>query len=107
MTTFLMGEGYPQGLDRTKRRQFILQYIPYVLVDEILFKKDFNGVRLRCIKMDQIRKLFKEFHDGPTGGHISVRVIVIKIMRSSYYLPTLFNDFQKHVRKYIEQCIIC
>ena len=30
----LIGGGYPNGLDRTKRRKFKLQSIPYALVDE-------------------------------------------------------------------------
>lgn len=44
MTTFLIEWRYPQGRDRAKRRQFILQAIPYVLVDGILFKKDYDSL---------------------------------------------------------------
>ena len=42
MRNFLLGNGYPQGLERTKRRQYRLQLIPYVIVDGILFGKYFN-----------------------------------------------------------------
>ena len=35
MMTFLLGNGYPQGSDRTKMRQYRLQSIPYAIVDDI------------------------------------------------------------------------
>ena len=52
MMNFLSGNGYPQGLDRTKRRQYRLQSIPYVIVDGVLFRKDFNGALLRCLDIE-------------------------------------------------------
>ena len=59
MKNFLLGNGYPQGLDRTKRRQYRLQSIPYVIVDGILFRKYFNGALLRCINIDQAERMIK------------------------------------------------
>lgn len=85
MTTFLIEGRYPQGLNRDKRRQFRLQSIPYVLVDGILFRRDPAGILLRCINIDQISRLLKEFYDGPTGGHFSARITMMKIMRDGYY----------------------
>ena len=40
MMTFLLGNGCPQGLDRTKRRKYRLHSIPYAIVDGILFRRD-------------------------------------------------------------------
>ena len=77
--------------------------IPYALVDDILFRKDLNGVLLRCIKLDQVDKMMEEFHDGPDGGHFSARTTTMNIMRASYYWPTLFSDSHKYVRK-CEKC---
>jgi hypothetical protein len=99
MITFLSGGGYPQGMDKTKRRQFRLQSIPYALVDHVLFRKDLNGVLLRCINSDQVNRMLEEFHDGPNGGHFTARTIAMKIMRAGYYWPTLFCDAHRHVRR--------
>ena len=55
MKDFLLGNGYPQGLDRAKRRKFILQSIPYAIGDGALFRRDFNGALLRCIDIDQAK----------------------------------------------------
>lgn len=72
-------------------------------MDGVLFRKDYDGVLLRCTKTDQVNKLLKEFHDGPASGHFSTRVIAMKIIRAGYYWPTLFNDFHNWVRK-CEKC---
>ena len=85
MMTFLSGNGYPQGLDRTKRRQYRLQSIPYVVVDGIFLMRDFNGALLRCIDTDHAERMIKEFHDGPKGGHFLARTTATKTMRACYY----------------------
>ncbi len=103
MKNFLSGDGYPQGLDKTKRRQYRLQSIPYVVIDGILFRRDFNGTLLRCIEEEQAERMIKELHDGPDGGHFSARTTTMKIMRASYYWPSLFHDCHRYVRK-CEKC---
>ena len=87
MMTFLLGNGYPQGMDRTKRRQYRLQSIPYAIVDGILFRRNFNGALLRCIDAIQAERMIKELHEGPDGGHFSTRTSAMRIMRASYYWP--------------------
>lgn len=99
MKSFLLGNRYPQGLDRAKRRQYRLQSIPYVIVDGILFRKDFNGALLRCIDQDHAERMVKELHDGPDGGHFSARTTAMKIIRAGYYWLSLFHDFHRYVRK--------
>lgn len=80
MKAFLVGNGYPQGIDKTKRRQFRLQSINYVIIDGVLFRKDFNGALLRCVNIDQVERIGKELHGGPEGGHVSARTTALKIM---------------------------
>ena len=80
-----------------------MQSIPFILVGDILFRRDLNVALLRCINPDQTDRMIKRFHDDPDGGHFSTRTTIIKIMRAGYYWPTLFNDCHKHVRK-CEKC---
>lgn len=47
--------------------------------------------------------MIKELHDDPDGGHFSARTTVMKIMRASYYYPSLFHDCHKYVMK-CEKC---
>ncbi|KAH9295245.1 hypothetical protein KI387_038833, partial [Taxus chinensis] len=53
MKAFLLSGTYPVDMDRTQRQNFHLQSIPYVLVDNVLFRRDLNGVLLWCIGPEQ------------------------------------------------------
>ena len=64
MTRFLQTGRCPEGLERSKRRYYRLQAISYCLMNDILFKKDLQGVLLRCIKPDQIEHILHQFHEG-------------------------------------------
>ncbi|KAH9309204.1 hypothetical protein KI387_037115, partial [Taxus chinensis] len=55
--------------------------VPYAIVDGVLFKKDVNGVLLRCISTYQIQRVLEEFHGGPVGGHFAPRVTALKITK--------------------------
>lgn len=61
----------PHEMSKEKRRHFRLQSIPYVLIDGVLFKRDINGILLRCIGTYQIERVLQEFHVGVAGGHFS------------------------------------
>lgn len=80
-----------------------MQSIPYVFIDGILFRKDFNGTLIRCIEEDQAERMVKELHDGLDGGHFLARTTTMKIMRVGHYWPSLFHDCHIYVRK-CEKC---
>ena len=73
------------------------------IIDGILFRKNYNGVLLRCLEKEDTKKVITELHDKPVGGHFSEDMKTHKILRARYYWPTLFKDVHAHVRK----CDIC
>lgn len=85
MTHFLLTSKCPHGLSKAKRRYYRFQSISYVLLNGILFRKDFHGVLLRCIEADQVDKVLFEFHEGSTWGHFSPRATTLNIMKGDYY----------------------
>jgi hypothetical protein len=66
----------------------------------VLFYVNYDGVLLRCIEREKEEKVLKEIHDGLAGGHFTGNTTTKKIMRSSYYWPTLFMDAQTYARNY-------
>ena len=103
MVHFLRISECPATLDKAKQRYYRLQYVPFVLINDILYRKYYNGVLLRCINSDQITNILHEFHDGHSGGHFSPRTIAYKIPRAGYYWLDIFKDNHAYVRK----CIKC
>ena len=80
-----------------------LKSAAYQIIDGILFKKNYDGVLLRCLEKEDAKRVITELHDGPAGDHFSRDTIAHKILRARYYWPTLFKDVHAHVRK----CDIC
>jgi hypothetical protein len=58
----------------------------------MLFKNNYDGVLIQCLKKQDIDKVLIYMHNGPTRGYFSRDTITHKILRSSYYLPILFKD---------------
>ena len=71
----------------------------YQIIDGVLFRKNYDGVFLRCLEHEDAKKVVAELHDGPVGGHFSGDTIAHKILRAGYYWMTLFKYAHAHVRK--------
>ncbi|GLJ07070.1 hypothetical protein SUGI_0057080 [Cryptomeria japonica] len=105
MMNFLQTGECPKGLNNSKQRYYRLQDIPYIILDGIFFRKDFNGVFLTCIDSYQTDKILEEFHNGPAGGHFAPWTTTLKIMRGGYFWPDLHKDAYAWVRK-CKNCVV-
>ena len=77
-------------LEPRKRRALRLKSTPYLLIDNILFRRNLDGILLRCLDKDETKVILKELHFGPAGGHFGGETMAHKILRAGYYWPTLF-----------------
>ena len=93
----------PEHWNSKQRRELRLKSASYQIIDGVLFRKNYDGVFLRCLEQEDASKLVKELHDGPVGGHFFRGTTAHKILRAGYYWPTLFKDAHAYVRK----CDIC
>ena len=89
----------PEHWNSKQRRALHLKSAAYQNVDGILFRKNCDGVLLRCLEKDDAKKVITELHDVPFGGHFSGDTTTHKILRARYYWPTPFKDVHSHVRK--------
>jgi hypothetical protein len=64
----------------------------------VLFRVNYNGVILRCLKCEDVEKVMKELHDGPASGQFAWNTTTHKILRADYYWPTLFRYAHTHTR---------
>jgi transposase InsO family protein len=67
------------------------------------FVKNFDSVLMRCLEKDEAEKVLLELHAGEAGGHFGGDTTAHKVLRASYYWPTLFRDAHALCHK----CIIC
>ena len=104
---FFLHNGFaPEILDPKKIRALRLKSSPYQLIDNVLFRNNYDGVFLRCMEKDQSDKFLFKFHAGPVGGHFLGDTIAHKIIREGYYWPTLFRYAHSFVKK-CEPCQKC
>jgi hypothetical protein len=100
---YLKSGPFPYLMSPKERRALKLKEIQYVLVDEILFRINFDGILLRCIDSTKHQKVIQKFHEGVFHGHFSPMTTTHKIMRVGYYWPIIFNDSYAMIHK----CISC
>ena len=103
-TIYYLKNGYaPSHLDHTKKRALRLKAKQYQLINDVLFKNNYDSVLLRCLEKTEAEKVLQELHDGPAGGHYAGETTAHKILRAGYYWPAFFKDSYNYVRK----CQIC
>ena len=67
---YYLKNGYtPSNLDHTKKRALRLKAKQYQLVNDVLFRINYDSVLLRCLEKSEAKKVLQELHDGPAGGH--------------------------------------
>ena len=75
----------------------------YQIMDGVIFKKNYDGVFLRCLEREDASIIVKELHDGPAGGHYSGDTTAHKIFIAGYYYPIFF----KYAHAYARKCDVC
>ena len=105
---FFLTHGFsPQTLDFKKRRALRLKVAPYQFIDGVHFRRNYDGVFLRCLEKAEVDNILLELHAGPTGGHCSGDTAVHKILiRVGYYWSALLKNAYAFVRK-CESCQRC
>ena len=72
----------------------------YTMVDGDLYRRDMDGVFLRCIYQEEGSELLADIHEGECGSHSSSRTLVGKAFWHGFYWPTTLQDASELVRRY-------
>jgi len=71
----------------------------FFLNGDILYKRNFDMVLLRCVDKREADLLMHEIHEGSFGTHSSGHTMAKKILRAGYYWMTMEADCYNHARK--------
>ena len=89
--------------DKDETRKLRIRDAKYVLIDEVLYKRDFSQPYLRCLVLDESNYVLREDHEGACGNHSEARALVHKIVRAGYYWSTI----QANAKAYVKVCDQC
>ena len=74
--------------DRDKARNLRIKAARYVLIDKVLYKREFSQPYLRCLALDESNYVLRKVHERAFENHSGVRALVHKIIHADYYWPT-------------------
>src|ERR1043165_9347489 len=102
---YLKNGEYPMGSSKNDQRTIRSLSTSYVMNGEILYKRGWNGILLRCVDEGEARQLIEMIHGGEEGSHMYGMAMSRKIADLGYYWTTMNADCVDFVRK-CHQCQI-
>lgn len=96
---FLQTQEYPPGASNKDKKTLRRLSGNFFLNGDILYKRNFDMVLLRCVDRYEADLLMHEIHEGSFGTHPSGHTMAKKILRAGYYWMTMEADCYKHARK--------
>jgi len=100
---YLLNQCCPPHLNAVQRRALKLKSSSYMIKGSVLYKKNHEGIYLRCLDKSEVDQVLISFHDRFGIGHGWAHSTANQILWAGYYWPTLFEDAHSHVRT----CHIC
>ena len=88
----------PKG--RGVARKFKVQAARFVLIKDVLYKRGFSRLYLRCLSPEEADYVMREVHEGISGNHSGSRSLVHKLIKAGYYWHTMQKDAQTYIKAY-------
>ncbi|MCQ7416346.1 DDE-type integrase/transposase/recombinase [Salmonella enterica] len=88
----------PNALENDKRtlRRLAMKFF---LNGEILYKRNYDMVLLRCVDATEANQIMKEIHEGICGTHANGHMMARQVLRAGYYWLTMETDCIKYARE--------
>ncbi|XP_039686891.1 uncharacterized protein [Medicago truncatula] len=96
---FLQTREYPPGASNKDKKTLRRLSSNFFLNGDILYKRNFDTVLLRCVDKYEADLLIHEIHEGSFGIHPNGHTMAKKILQAGYYWMTMESDCYKHTRK--------
>jgi hypothetical protein len=96
---YLRSGKFPVTMNPKERRTLKMKENQYLMIADILFKRNFDGISLRCVYENKSQEIIREFHEGICGGHFVPTATAHKIIREGFYWPSIFRDSYATIRK--------
>ncbi|XP_028208435.1 uncharacterized protein LOC114391656 [Glycine soja] len=96
---FLQSQEYPPGASNKDRRTLRRLSGNFFLNGDVLYKRNFDMVLLRCVDKQEAEFLMHEVHEGSFGTHPNGHAMARKLLRAGYYWMSMETDCCKHARK--------
>ncbi|XP_073017901.1 uncharacterized protein [Primulina eburnea] len=70
----------------------------FVVINDILYRRSFQGPLLKCISGDESIYVLREIHEGCCGDHLGATSLARKALLAGFWWPTMHQDAARVVR---------
>ena len=85
--SFLQDGHLPQDVE--KARKVKRRAARFTILNDTLYKRGFSMPYLKCVDEEEAKYILEEIHEGVCRHHASPKLLVNKIIRTSYFWPTM------------------
>ena len=71
----------------------------YLILNDTLYRRGIDSVLRRCLTHEEAEHVLNDYHSGACSGHLSGMATTQKILRASYFWPSIFKDRHETVKK--------
>jgi ribonuclease HI len=96
ITKYLQNETLPPEKDEANKLRKAAAH--YTILGDRLYKRGFSAPLLLCVGEQESQRILKEIHDGSCGNHIGGRSLAGKVIKASFFWPTILQDASSYVR---------
>lgn len=100
---YIKKKEYPEGASNADKKTLRRLSAKFFLNGEVLYKRNYDSVLLRCVDRHEADKIVEEIHEGSFGTHSSGHTMAKKILREGYFWLTMETDCYNYAR----QCHKC
>ncbi|KAG9444832.1 hypothetical protein H6P81_016172 [Aristolochia fimbriata] len=79
-------------VDLRERVQIFRTAPRYVFINDVLYRRSYEGLLLRCLSKEEGLQVLKETHGGICGAHQAGPKLHLQVKRLGYYWPTMLRD---------------
>ncbi|KAG9444317.1 hypothetical protein H6P81_015657 [Aristolochia fimbriata] len=72
----------------------------YVFINDILYRRSYEGLRLQCLSKEEGLQVLKETHSGIYGVHQACPKLHLQVKRLGYYWPSMLRDATEMAQTY-------
>ena len=85
--SFFQDEHLPQDVEEARKVK--KRAARFMILNNTLYKRGFSMPYLKCVDEEEAKYILEEIHEGVCRDHASPRSLVSKVIRASYFWPTL------------------
>ena len=95
--SFLQDGHLPQDIEEARKVR--KREARFAILNDTLYKRGFSMPYLKCVGEEEAKYVLREIHEGVCRDHAGPRSLVSKVIRTSYFWPTMQVDVKELVKK--------